>query len=274
MNIDLLQTSKLGKATTYPNQYDPSWLFPIPRQQGRAALKVPEPKPFAGVDLWNSYEFSWLLSSGKPQMAIVQFCFQDDSTYLLESKSLKLYLNSFSLTRFPNAQAVQKTLEEDLSKAAEGQVSIKFILPDEFSAQGHHEFSGVCLDDLDIAIDSYQLNPDFLCTEATRATETFYTHLFKANCPVTGQPDWASIWIRYSGKKIQHEGLLKYLVSYREQKEFHEQCVERIFMDLVNHCQPEKLSVYGHFCRRGGLDINPFRSNFETAPEKFHLFRQ
>lgn len=274
MNTDLLQQSQLGKAAVNPKQYDPTWLFPIPRQQGRSTIAVPDPKPFFGVDLWNSYEFSWLLPSGKPQVAMLQFSFPDDTTNLIESKSFKLYLNAFAQTKFPNTAAVQKTLEEDLSKTSEGKVSVKFILPNQFATQANKEFSGVSLDTLDITIDSYQLNPEYLNVETTKATETLYTHLFKANCPVTGQPDWASIWINYSGKKIQHEGLLKYLVSYREQKEFHEQCVERIFMDVMRHCQPEKLSIYGHFCRRGGLDVNPFRSNFETTPPIFHLFRQ
>lgn len=274
MTHSLLQNSPLGKTTVYHGEYAPQLLYPIARQLGRDATGINHPKPFQGVDIWNAYELSWLDAQGKPQIAMAEFRIPDTSTYLIEAKSFKLYLNSFNQTKFENAAEVTALLQKDLSAVADAEIAIKLWLPKDFSAQRIHSVSGICLDDINISVNIYQPHPEFLMTEPSKVSETVYTNLFQSNCPVTQQPDWAEVLIRYAGKKIQHEGLLKYLISFRQHYEFHEQCAERIFMDIWRQCAPEKLTVYLRFTRRGGMDINPFRSNFETTAENIRTLRQ
>lgn len=275
MDKTLLEKTPLGKITAYVSQYNPSFLCPISRAAGRKELKISAIPPFSGVDVWTSYEFSWLNVRGKPQTAMVEFWVPDNSANIIESKSFKLYLNSFSQTSVINNEELIKTLKDDLSAAAGGEIVVKLILPEKFSQIKRTDFKGVNLDNLDIATQEYQLNPDFLAIEANeKIFETIYSHNFAAICPVTGQPDWASVLIRYEGKKINHEGLLRYLISYRKHNDFHEHCTEQMFMDIMKRCAPEKLTVATWFARRGGLDINPFRSNFETCLENIRTFRQ
>ncbi|WP_293776254.1 NADPH-dependent 7-cyano-7-deazaguanine reductase QueF [uncultured Oxalicibacterium sp.] len=261
--------SPLGKPTTYQAQYDPSLLFPIPRLYKREEIGLSEGTrlPFFGMDIWNAYEVSWLNMRGKPQVALARIMVPADSPNIIESKSFKLYLNSLNQTRLGGTDALLELLREDLSNGFGAQVQITLTLPENFGAIPVGELDGLLLDRLDIEVDEYAPNPALLHADENEAPveETLVSHLLKSNCLVTGQPDWASVQIRYVGPQIAQEGLLKYLIGFREHNEFHEQCVERIFMDILRQCKPHKLAVYARYTRRGGLDINPWRSNFSTG---------
>ncbi|MFT5317567.1 MAG: 7-cyano-7-deazaguanine reductase [Chlamydiales bacterium] len=274
MNQKNIEMSPLGKPSSYITSYTPSLLFPIPRKTKRDEIQVPEQLPFEGVDLWNAYEISWLNPKGKPQVAIAEFVIPCTSPNIIESKSFKLYLNSFNQSPFASSQEVMIILEKDISKGVGEKIQVNLITPQDFHLAKIQEFEGTCLDDLDIEVSSYRVHADYLKSGEDTVDETLYSNLLKSNCLVTGQPDWASLQIHYIGPKIHHESLLKYLISFREHNEFHEQCVERIFMDLSHCCRPDKLTVYGRYTRRGGLDINPFRSNFESTPTNFRHCRQ
>lgn len=269
---DHLKNAPLGQSTTYVCEYDPKQLFAIPRTnnwQGRGYTKA----PFRGCDLWNAYELSWLNPKGLPQVAMAEFRVSCESPYIIESKSFKLYLNSFNLSRFAAADEVRQHLIEDLSQAAGAPVSV--VMQSVEAPARIDQLQGESLDQLDVDIEHYQPAPQLLRTlQGDKIEAQLYSHLLKSNCPVTGQPDWASIQIDYHGAPIDKEGLLKYLVSYREQGDFHEQCVEQIFLDILDRCQPEQLSVYARYLRRGGLDINPFRSTEAFAPDNLRLVRQ
>jgi 7-cyano-7-deazaguanine reductase len=258
--------SPLGKSTLYADRYDPGLLFPIPREHKRVEIGVHEPLPFHGVDIWNAYELSWLDTRGKPQVALAEFRVPAGSPNIIESKSFKLYLNGFSQERI-EATALRETLARDLSAAAGAPVTVALSAP---SAQSHAitDLAGHLLDDLPLEIDDYgPPNAGYLGADhdAEPVEETLLSHLLRSNCPVTGQPDWGSVQVAYRGAPIDHAGLLRYLVSFRTHNEFHEQCVERIFVDLMARCAPERLTVYARYTRRGGLDINPFRSTGPTA---------
>ncbi|WP_312998866.1 NADPH-dependent 7-cyano-7-deazaguanine reductase QueF [Achromobacter animicus] len=263
-----LSHGPLGQSVAYASQYDPSLLFPIARSHNRAALSLTAGSlPFTGVDLWNAYELSWLDAKGKPRVAMATFSVPADSPNIIESKSFKLYLNSFNQTRLVNSAALRGRLERDLSAAAGAPVGLDFFLPQRFSELQMGELDGIYIDKLDIEIDTYEPAPELLRTRAGDVVEeTLASRLLKSNCPVTGQPDWATVQIRYRGKPIDRESLLRYVVSFRQHAEFHEHCVERIFSDIMQACGPEQLTVYARYTRRGGLDINPWRSNFEAAP--------
>ncbi len=274
MTDSTLLHSPLVKKNAYVNQYDPSLLWPIARIDNRSKIGISSKLPFHGIDIWTAYELSWLNLQGKPMIAMAEFIVPCESNHLIESKSLKLYLNSFNLSKFASEHEVTNIIISDLSKAAGSQIKVNL-----FSAANDlpfpiRQWSGICLDTLDITTDTYIINSDFLQTENDIVTETVYSHLLKSNCLVTNQPDWGSVLIKYSGKKINHEGLLKYIISYRNCNEFAEPGTEHIFTDIMSHCKPEKLTVYTRYTRRGGLDINPFRSNFEDAPENERLVRQ
>ncbi len=262
-----LHHSPLGKRSAYPDQYDASLLFPIARAAKRQELGIAGTLPFFGMDLWNAYELSWLNLRGKPQVAIASFMAPADSPNIVESKSLKLYLNSFNQARMASPEAVREVLAADLSDAFGGPVQVQLRLPDQFGQLKMGELEGLLLDRLDIEVDSYTPDPGLLkaAHEEAPVEETLVSHLLKSNCLVTGQPDWGSVQIAYAGAQIEQEGLLKYLIGFRSHNEFHEQCVERIFMDILRQCRPQKLAVYARYTRRGGLDINPWRSNFSTA---------
>jgi 7-cyano-7-deazaguanine reductase len=269
--------SPLGKTSAYQTQYAPELLFPIPRQQKRDEIGVAGTLPFFGVDIWNAYEISWLNMRGKPQVAIASVQVPADSPNIIESKSFKLYLNSFNQTRVANTDALLELLREDLSGAVGAPVYIRLTTPDHFQDQKMGELEGLLLDRLDIEVDNYTPSPALLKANHDEAPveETLVSHLLKSNCLVTGQPDWASVQIHYAGPQIDQEGLLKYLIGFREHNEFHEQCVERIFMDILRQCKPGKLSVYARYTRRGGLDINPWRTNFSSGkPSNLRTARQ
>jgi 7-cyano-7-deazaguanine reductase len=260
--------SPLGKTSAYQTHYAPELLFPIPRQQKRDELQLTGTLPFFGVDIWNAYELSWLNMRGKPQVAIATISAPADSPNIIESKSFKLYLNSFNQTRLANEDALLALLREDLSKGFGAPVQIVLTQPDGFDKVKMGELDGLLLDRLDIDVDHYSPAPELLrsAREEAPVNETLVSHLLKSNCLVTGQPDWASVQIKYVGPQIDQEGLLRYLIGFREHNEFHEQCVERIFVDLLRQCAPQKLAVYARYTRRGGLDINPWRSNFSGPP--------
>jgi len=259
--------SPLGKSSAYQSQYAPELLFPIARQQKRDELGLSGTLPFFGVDIWNAYELSWLNMRGKPQVAIATVTAPADSPNIIESKSFKLYLNSFNQTRLAGPDALLALLRDDLSNGFGAPVHVTLTHPDEFGGIRMGELEGTLLDRLDIEVDGYSPAPQLLKAnhEEAPVEETLVSHLLKSNCLVTGQPDWGTVQIRYVGPQIDQEGLLKYLIGFREHNEFHEQCVERIFMDVLRQCQPSKLAVYARYTRRGGLDINPWRANFSTG---------
>ncbi len=265
-NSKALAGLTLGKETQYSNQYNPELLQAVPRSLNRDALKLTEPLPFFGSDFWTLYEISWLNTKGLPQVAIGHVVIPATSINIIESKSFKLYLNSFNQTRFSSWEEVESTLARDLSACAEENVSVTLHKLSDYSEQAIVDMQGKCIDDQDIEISDYQFNPDVLQHSVGKETvsETLHSHLLKSNCLITNQPDWGSLQISYTGKKIEEEALLRYIVSFREHNEFHEQCVERIFTDILKYCQPSQLSVYARYTRRGGLDINPFRSTEKT----------
>ena len=274
---DFKDQNPLGKPTSYVSDYDPGLLCPVGRRHKRSEIGLPDVLPFHGVDIWNAYELSWLTPKGKPVIATAEFRIPCESPNIIESKSFKLYLNSFNQERFDNFSVVQEILRRDLSGCAGWPVEVRLFSPAEFVGMKFSQLPGESLDDLDIAITNYSMDPSLLekaLTPHQKVRETLKTHLLKSNCLVTGQPDWASVMIRYEGGKIDPEALLRYLISYRLHNEFHEQCVERIFCDLMRFCKPGQLTVYARYTRRGGLDINPFRSNFEFNVENLRLVRQ
>ncbi|NZA25086.1 NADPH-dependent 7-cyano-7-deazaguanine reductase QueF [Luteimonas sp. SJ-92] len=256
----------LGRDVAYPRAYDPALLFPIARSAGRDALGLdPRALPFAGHDRWHAYELAWLDARGKPMVATATFTVPADSPRLVESKSLKLYLNSLNASRFEGAEQVRELIAADLAGAAGAPVEVAFGLP---AAADPDRDDAAAIDGLELDVDHYgPPRPQWLACDADAiVAETLRSDLLKSNCPVTGQPDWAGVRIAYRGPRIDRGGLLRYLVSFRDHAEFHEQCVERIFTDLAARCRPEWLSVEARYTRRGGLDINPWRATPGLAP--------
>ena len=271
------EQSELGKKAEYNPHYNPDVLFAIPRQSKRDEIGITGALPFIGFDIWNHYEVSWLNEKGKPIVATAELIYPCESQNIIESKSMKLYFNSFNNTAFKDIQVLQATIRNDLSARVGSPVLVKVTdLMDAKFGQFDAGMEGQCLDALDIECSVYMVRSEFLSSESVVVEETLYSNLLKSNCLVTHQPDWASVQIRYKGNKINHEGLLKYLVSFRNHNEFHEQCIERIFVDIMKHCQPEELAVYGRYTRRGGLDINAYRgtSNIEPCVGNERLIRQ
>ena len=260
--MDPINLSSLGKPVVYSGSYDPGLLFPISRALQREALGIGDPLPFIGVDIWNAFELSWLDARGKPRVALAEFRVPATSPNIIESKSFKLYLNSFMQTRIADTDALRQQLVGDLSAAAGAPVSVVLGTPTSKQSALIENLDGEVIDDLPIEISHYgPPQPDFLHANPDAVVEeSLVSHLFKSNCPVTGQPDWASVQLRYQGPRLGRDGLLRYLVSYREHDDFHEHCVERIFVDVLAKCAPSRLSVYARYTRRGGLDINPFRA--------------
>ncbi len=268
---------KLGQATEYAEKYDPRLLQAVPRRLNRDELGITAQQPFSvGADIWTAYEISWLNEKGVPQVAIADVEIDYRSENLIESKSFKLYLNSFNQSKFCSFDEVQRIMQRDLQDCAQGEVKVRLNFLSFYQHAVIAELQGECIDQQDIEIHDYAFNPALLenCTAESVVEETLVSHLLKSNCLITSQPDWGSIRIHYAGKQINREKLLRYIVSFRQHNEFHEQCVERIFCDLMRFAQPEKLTVYARYTRRGGLDINPFRSNFEAVPQNLRLARQ
>jgi 7-cyano-7-deazaguanine reductase len=261
-----LRSSPLARAATYPDRLDSGLLFPVDRAPQRAELGFGAALPFGGADLWTAYELSWLDAAGKPEVAIATFAVPADSPRIVESKSVKLYLAGFNLTRFDSAAAVAAALSHDLSAAAGAAVELALLPVDGAGAMPLAGFKGTCLDTRLLAVDDRLPVPEALAAAAPRCSEQLYTRLFRSVCPVTGQPDYACVQVSYRGPRIDRAGLLRYLVSFRRHPGFHEHCVERIFADVSRRCRPETLSVYARFTRRGGIDINPYRSSEGGGP--------
>ena len=281
--MNTAQDSQLGKASAYADQYAPELLYPIPRSAKRLELGLTDTLPFLGADMWTAFELSWLGPRGKPQLALAHITVPCESSHIIESKSLKLYLNSYNNTVFADAAAVLTRLRADLSEAAwrgavvQSSVGVRLLVPELFDREPVQELDGLSLDRLDVECRQYTPAPELLRTAVDEppVTEVLTSRLLKSNCLVTGQPDWGSVQISYSGAAIDQEGLLQYVVSFRNHHEFHEQCVERIFMDIWQRCQPYKLAVYARYTRRGGLDINPFRTSYARAlPPNVRTARQ
>jgi 7-cyano-7-deazaguanine reductase len=269
-----VESSELGKKSEYAAHYNPDKLFPIPRQAKRQEIGIDSGKlPFHGFDCWNHYEVSWLNENGKPVVAMAEIIYSSDSTHIIESKSMKLYFNSFNNTKFKNHHVVAEIIKRDFEPRVGGEVLVTITPLSEMQDQViHARLSGESIDHLDVVCDIYTVSPELLVVENLVVTETLCSDLLKSNCLVTSQPDWGSVQITYTGKKINRESLLKYIVSFRNHDEFHEQCIERIFVDIMRICQPECLAVYGRYTRRGGLDINPYRSS-TPVPSPFKQWR-
>lgn len=280
---DSPEHSPLGKASAYVDQYQPSLLFPIARAPQRAALGIGAQPPFFGVDLWTAYELSWLNARGKPQVAIAHVVVPCESSHIIESKSFKLYLNSFNGTRFDSEQQVRERIQRDISAAlwqgaaVQASAGVRLVLPADFDREPIHELHGLSLDRLDVECERYQPAPELLTAafDEQPVQETLSSGLLKSNCPVTGQPDWGSVQVRYVGPQIDQAGLLRYIISFRDHNDFHEHCVERMFTDIWQRCRPTKLTVYARYTRRGGLDINPWRTSHPGAmPPSVRTARQ
>nr|WP_157991301.1 NADPH-dependent 7-cyano-7-deazaguanine reductase QueF [Candidatus Erwinia haradaeae] len=276
-NINSINTFLLGKRTQYHATYNPTLLHSIPRKLHRDMLNISVCNaPLYGEDIWTLYELSWLNKNGLPQVAIGEVVFNSNNINLIESKSLKLYLNSLNQTKFTDSNQVRQTIELDLNKCVIGVARVKISSLEDIEGQSIGSLDGICIDKQDIVIDKYTLNADYLLnsTDQRISEEKLTSNLLKSNCLITQQPDWGTIQISYRGPQINHEALLRYLISYRQHNEFHEHCVERIFYDLLNYCKPEILSVYARYTRRGGLDINSWRSNTDFVPDDSRLARQ
>lgn len=272
------EQTQLGQKSGYEDRYNPHLLLAIRRLDKRQEIGVDDAAlPFVGEDIWNHYEVSWLNQKGKPMVALARIRYSCTSECIVESKSLKLYFNSLNNTAFDDVEHVRRTVENDLSDCLHTPVVVDLFDvndADGFSCIG--EFAGLCIDALDVVCTDYEVNPGLLRTADDAVEETLISHLLKSNCLVTNQPDWGSVQIAYKGAQIDHEGLLRYIVSFRNHNEFHEQCIERIFNDIWTRCAPEKLAVYGRYTRRGGIDINPYRCSHAAmmADVSLRLVRQ
>jgi 7-cyano-7-deazaguanine reductase len=276
MNRPADQGIPLGRQARYKDTYDPFLLFAIPRKEARKALGIQGALPFSGVDIWNAYELSWLDAFGKPCVAAARITFPCDSGNMIESKSLKLYLNSFNFTRFKSVEKVREVITTDLSQNALADVTVDLVMPGSFAMMIICDPPGTCIDGLDLEneVNTCEYRPDYLKIVPGTAEETLFSNLLRTRCPVTGQPDWATVMIRYKGPAMDHAGLLQYLISLRRHSGFHENCVEIMFMDILHRCRPDHLSVYAGFTRRGGLDINPGRATGEQNFPNIRLARQ
>jgi 7-cyano-7-deazaguanine reductase len=283
-NSEVLQQLTLGKATNYVSEYTPNLLQRVPRSLNRNSLTIKADNlPFTGEDVWYGYELSWLNQQGKPVVAVAQFRFPCQSEFIVESKSFKLYLNSFNQSKFSSFEHVANVLTKDLSQTVGTQAKVSLFPVNDCPALNIQYLSAICIDEIDVTINNYNFDANLLNSNtaknimpvaAENINETLVSHLLKSNCLITNQPDWATIYIDYEGEAICHESLLKYLISFRQHNEFHEQCVERIFTDLINHFQLKKLTVFARYTRRGGLDINPFRSTHLTNAPLARTLRQ
>lgn len=274
---DVLAGLSLGKVTDYIDTYTPTLLQAVPRSLGRQALGLDEHAlPFVGQDIWHGYELSWLNAKGKPMVALATFIVPYDSPNLIESKSFKLYLNSFNQSQFNDLSQVFQALQQDLSACAGKTVQVSLHNASEIMTFQPTWIPGVCLDEQDIHVTQYQYDQTLLALapEQGKVEEKLYSHLLKSNCLITSQPDWASVFIHYKGTALSHEALLRYLISFRSHNEFHEQCIERIFHDIWRVAAPDFLAVYARYTRRGGLDINPLRSSEPYTPPNIRLSRQ
>jgi 7-cyano-7-deazaguanine reductase len=267
--------SPLGKTTTYPEQYSPELLCSIPRADNRALLGLGEELPFDGVDIWNAWELTWLGPGGQPRVGTAEIRIPADSPNITESKSVKLYLGSFAMSEYESTVELRNTMAGDIGGCAGSPVDVDVTALAVTAGRKSRKLPGKRLDRQQVDCDSWEVDPTLLLTEPeSYVSETLYTDLLRSLCPVTGQPDTGSVMVRYEGPRIDRAGLLRYIVSFRRHQEFHENCVERMFTDILAQCRPAGLTVYARYQRRGGIDINPFRSNFESKPPNLRLWRQ
>jgi 7-cyano-7-deazaguanine reductase len=269
------QKNPLGQATTYPDKYSPDLLYAIARIDQRSALGIESNPPFSGIDIWNAWDLTWLDNAGKPVAATAEIRIPADSVNLVESKSLKLYLGSFAMSRFGSASDLAAAVKRDLATCTGADAYVVIRPPTSSDAGLVSRLPGDCIDGLAATCNDYEVNADLLSAdEQTLVAEDLHSDLLRSLCPVTGQPDIGSVMISYRGPRIDRRSLLRYIVSYRQHQDFHEACAERMFMDIRERCGAEQLTVYARYQRRGGIDINPFRSNFETLTRNARLWRQ
>jgi 7-cyano-7-deazaguanine reductase len=265
----------LGKTTTYPDRYAPEVLHGIERRDNRERIGIGDELPFSGVDLWNAWDLTWLGADGQPRMATAEIAIPARSPRIVESKSMKLYLGSFAMSTHASAEAVRALIATDLAECAGGAVAVRVDTLESIQDPSVQRLPGDSLDRLAVSCNDWQVNPALLAADTgTVVSEALCTDALRSLCPVTGQPDLGSVLVRYRGPRIDRAALLRYIVSYRCHQDFHESCIERMFVDLLECCRPEALTVYARYQRRGGIDINPFRSNFEDAPPNLRLWRQ
>ncbi len=254
----------LGKESSYPASYDARLLYPIKRSLGRKLIGLANDNlSFIGWDLWRAYELSWLNSKGLPKVGLLKAWVPATSPNIVESKSFKLYLNSLNNEPFANVASVAARIEQDLTSALGLKPRIEIVTPEQFASERIDESNDyICVDDYDLEINQYQPDANLLKLDPSGkpVSETVFSRLLKSNCPVTGQPDWGTVHVTYSGYAIDHASLLRYIVSFRQHQGFHQQCVEQIFCDIMKQCKPSELSVYARYTRRGGIDISPWRA--------------
>ncbi len=265
----------LGRETDYPHKYAPDVLFPIARAASRDGLGIGDALPFSGVDIWNAWDLTWLGPGGLPRVATAEIYVPADSPNIVESKSLKLYLGSFAMSPFDSSTAVAEAIVRDLSPCAGAPVKVSVLPVAGTEARRVARLAGTCLDDADTPCDAWEVDAGLLRADPSEpVSEDLHSHLLRSLCPVTSQPDIGSVQISYSGPRIDRAGLLQYIVSFREHNDFHEACIERMFMDLIERCACETLTVHARYQRRGGIDINPLRSNCGERVRNLRLWRQ
>lgn len=265
----------LGQKADYPHKYAPEVLCPIARAENRATLGIEEKLPFSGVDIWNAWDLTWLGRGDLPRVATAEIHVPADSPFLVESKSLKLYLNSFAMSSFDSATNVAETIARDLAPCVAAPVKVSVLPVSGTEARQAARLAGTCIDHLDVMCSDWDVNANLLQADpANIVTEDLHSHLLRSLCPVTAQPDMGSLQISYRGPRIDQEGLLRYIVSFREHNDFHEACIERMFVDLLDRCDCEELTIHARYQRRGGIDINPLRTNSREAPLNLRLWRQ
>ncbi len=274
--MSYLKDTPLGRSSDFIDEYTPSLLCPVPRWDARESLELEDTTlPFHGMDIWNAYELSWLNDKGKPQVALAELIVPCTSPNIIESKSLKLYLNSFANSRFDGRDRVVAVIAKDLAEVAGAPVDVRVMTLREAEREPAWEEHGQLVDTLDVTFDHFEYRPELLLTDqGPEQTGVLVSHLLRSHCPVTNQPDWGTVQVRYTGRPISPASFLRYVVSLRNHQGFHEQIIEQVFVDLQRQCAPRQLSVYGRFTRRGGLDINPFRSNYEDTPPNRRTIRQ
>lgn len=264
----------LGKPVDYDAEYNPALLCAISRRPGRDALGLQIALPFRGFDIWTAYEVSWLDMRGKPMVASAEIRIPADSPCIVESKSLKLYFNSLNQHRFADIESLHATISRDLTECIGAEAVVQIVPPAQWAQAERINPLGECIDDIDVGIEHYEPAPELLKIGTDMVTEVLFSRLLRSRCPVTGQPDWATVQIAYTGPAIDHAALLAYIVSFRLHQDFHEQCIERMFVDLKHYCRPQHLTIYARYLRRGGIDINPFRTDTDEAPPALRCFRQ
>lgn len=274
--MSYLKDTPLGRSSDYVDEYTPALLCPVPRWDARESLELEDTAlPFHGTDIWNAYELSWLTEKGKPVVAMCELRIPCTTPNIVESKSLKLYLNSFANTRFEKREEVRAAIEKDVTQVVGGDIEVLLFSLEDAATLPLWEDKGQCVDTIDLNFEHYNYNPELLlCDQGPEQTGQLYSHLLRSHCPVTNQPDWATVVVRYTGGAISPASFLRYVVSLRNHQGFHEQIIEQMFVDLMAQCSPRHLTVYGRFTRRGGIDINPFRSNSEQALPNRRTVRQ